>query len=66
MSESEPQDPFVPPEANDLMSGLQMLYAAALRAGFPEQRAFDLIDHFFMNYMAAAQILAVQQAEAEG
>ena len=66
MSESEPQDPFVPPEANDLMSGLQMLYAAALRAGFPEQRAFDLIDHFFMNYMAAAQILAVQQAEQEG
>ena len=66
MSESEPQDPFVPPEANDLMSGLQMLYAAALRAGFPEQRAFDLIDHFFMNYMAAAQILAVQQAEAGG
>ena len=66
MSESEPQDPFVPPEANDLMSGLQMLYAAALRAGFPEQRAFDLIDHFFMNYMAAAQVLAVQQAEAEG
>ena len=66
MSESEPQDPFVPPEANDLMTGLQMLYAAALRAGFPEQRAFDLIDHFFMNYMAAAQILAVQQAEAEG
>ena len=66
MSEPEPQDPFVPPEANDLMAGLQMLYAAALRAGFPEQRAFDLIDHFFMNYMAAAQILAVQQAEAEG
>ena len=66
MSEQEPQDPFVAPEANDLMSGLQMLYAAALRAGFPEQRAFDLIDHFFMNYMAAAQILAVQQAEAEG
>ena len=24
------------PEANDLMSGLQTLYAAALRAGFPE------------------------------
>ena len=66
MSEQEPQDPFVAPEANDLMSGLQMLYAAALRAGFPEQRAFDLIDHFFMNYMAAAQILAVQQAEQEG
>lgn len=66
MSEQEPQDPFVAPEANDLMSGLQMLYAAALRAGFPEQRAFDLIDHFFMNYMAAAQILAVNQAEQEG
>lgn len=62
MSEG-PQDPFIPQEADDMMQGLQMLYAAALKAGFPEQRAFDLIDHFFLTYMAAAQALAAQQME---
>ena len=65
MSET-PQDPFIPPEMNDLMSGLQMLYAAGLKAGFPEQRAFDLIDHFFLSYMATAQMLATAQAQQEG
>ena len=65
MSET-PQDPFIPPEMDDLMSGLQTLYAAALKAGFPEQRAFDLIDHFFLSYMATAQMLATAQAQQEG
>ncbi len=66
MPAETPQDPFVPVEASDMMTGLHMLYSAAITAGFPEQRAFDLIDHFFLTYMAAAQAVAVSQAEQEG
>ena len=66
MMSDGPVDPFLSPEASEMMSGLYLLYSAACSSGFPEQRAFDLIDHFFLSYMATAQMLATAQAQQEG
>jgi len=66
MMPESPQDPFVPPEADDLMGGLQILYAAALKAGFPETRAFELVRDLFINQMATVQMLMMNKTEQEG
>lgn len=61
-----PNDPFVPEDAQDLMTGLNTLYVAALRAGFPEQRAFELINNLFINQMAVLQAFQIGKEEQEG
>ena len=66
MSPETPQDPFVPPEADDIMAGLQVLYAAAIRSGFPEQRAFELINNLFISQMATLQMVILGKSEQEG
>ena len=63
---SEMEDPFVPPEADDIMSSLQVLYAAGMRAGFPEQRAFELVRDLFVSQMATLQMLTLSRTEREG
>jgi len=63
---SEVQDPFISPEADDIMSGLHVLYAAAIKSGFPEQRSFELVHGLFINQMATIQALVLGQAEQEG
>jgi hypothetical protein len=66
MSPETPEDPFIPPEADDIMSGLNALYVAAIRNGFTEQRAFELINNLFINQMATLQMIVMSKAEREG
>lgn len=61
-----PNDPFVPEDAQEMMGNLNVLYVAALRAGFPEQRAFELVNNLFITQMAALQAVIIGNNEKEG
>jgi hypothetical protein len=65
MSE-EPQDPSVPSDAKEVMQGLYAFYVAALLAGFPEQRAFELVRDVFVTQMATVQAVLIDRREQEG
>lgn len=63
---SIPDDPFIPDEAQEMMGNLNIMYVAALRAGFPEQRAFELINNLFITQMATLQAIILGNNEKEG
>jgi hypothetical protein len=54
-----PPDPFVNEDLAAVMKGMYQMYAAAVQAGFPEHRAFDIMRVTllaqFQNAIAKAQ-----------
>lgn len=64
--DEEMGDPTIPEDAQDLMSGLYALYAAGILAGFPEIRAFELVQAMFVDQMSTVQAILMGRAEREG
>jgi hypothetical protein len=58
-----PNDPFISADAQEIMAGLHSLYAAGIQAGFPEMRAFELVQGLFISQMAAVQAMTLSRGE---
>lgn len=52
--EDIPGDPFLDPQMIRDLKMMYQLYACAIQAGFPEQRAFELTRDIFLSQVRSA------------